>query len=206
MLKIRRSHDRLIFNMGIPIPAKDGLYIETGPCIPCNPWPCSTGNVGLSRLPLMFGHGYVTTYISFLWVWLRIQSLEAMFIHHISVRKICKNLGQLLKIIPCINMWIEFYCNYEVVVGVPLQLPPTFTLPVLSLRQYSLENPQGGTAGGGSLFSGPQYIPSMRYVAVCELNVMVNAVINHMHGLFVKGIGHNVWHAFCIRDVLYMNI
>ena len=31
MLKIRRSHDRLIFNMGIPIPGKDGLYIEIGP-------------------------------------------------------------------------------------------------------------------------------------------------------------------------------
>ena len=31
MLKIRRSHDRLIFNMGIPIPGKDGLYIEMGP-------------------------------------------------------------------------------------------------------------------------------------------------------------------------------
>ena len=31
MLKIRRSHDRLIFNMGIPIPGKDSLYIETGP-------------------------------------------------------------------------------------------------------------------------------------------------------------------------------
>ena len=31
MLKKRRSHDRLIFNMGIPIPGKDGLYIETGP-------------------------------------------------------------------------------------------------------------------------------------------------------------------------------
>ena len=31
MLKIRRSHDRLIFNMGISIPGKDGLYIETGP-------------------------------------------------------------------------------------------------------------------------------------------------------------------------------
>ena len=29
MLKIRRSRDRLIFNMGIPIPGKDGLYIET---------------------------------------------------------------------------------------------------------------------------------------------------------------------------------
>ena len=29
MLKIRR--DRLIFNMGIPIPGKYGLYIETGP-------------------------------------------------------------------------------------------------------------------------------------------------------------------------------
>ena len=30
MLKIRRSHDRLIFNMGMPIPGKDGLYIEMG--------------------------------------------------------------------------------------------------------------------------------------------------------------------------------
>ena len=32
--KIRRSHDRLIFNMGIPIPGENGLYIETGP----GPW------------------------------------------------------------------------------------------------------------------------------------------------------------------------
>ena len=31
MLKIRRSCDRLILNMGIPIPGKDGLYIEPGP-------------------------------------------------------------------------------------------------------------------------------------------------------------------------------
>ena len=31
MLKIRRSRDHLIFNMGIPILGKDGLYIETGP-------------------------------------------------------------------------------------------------------------------------------------------------------------------------------
>ena len=31
MLKIRRSYDRLIFNMGIPIPVRRGLYIETGP-------------------------------------------------------------------------------------------------------------------------------------------------------------------------------
>ena len=30
MLKIRRSHERLIFKMGIPIPGKDDLYIETG--------------------------------------------------------------------------------------------------------------------------------------------------------------------------------
>ena len=30
MLKIGRSHERLIFNMGISIPGKDGLYIETG--------------------------------------------------------------------------------------------------------------------------------------------------------------------------------
>ena len=34
MLKIRRSHDRLIFNMWIPLPGKDGLYIETGPWCP----------------------------------------------------------------------------------------------------------------------------------------------------------------------------
>ena len=39
MLKIRRSHDRLIFIMGIPIPGKDGFYIETGPCLPwVPPW------------------------------------------------------------------------------------------------------------------------------------------------------------------------
>ena len=31
MLKIRRSRDRLIINMGILIPGKDGLYIETRP-------------------------------------------------------------------------------------------------------------------------------------------------------------------------------
>ena len=31
MLKIRRSHNRLIFNVGIPIPGIDGLNIETGP-------------------------------------------------------------------------------------------------------------------------------------------------------------------------------
>ena len=32
MLKIRRSHERLIFNMRISIPGRDGLYIEAGPC------------------------------------------------------------------------------------------------------------------------------------------------------------------------------
>ena len=30
-VKDKRSCDRLIFNMGIPIPVRDGLYIETGP-------------------------------------------------------------------------------------------------------------------------------------------------------------------------------
>ena len=34
MLKIRRSHDHLIFNVGIPISGKDHLCIETGPCHP----------------------------------------------------------------------------------------------------------------------------------------------------------------------------
>ena len=32
MLKIKRSRDRRFFNMRIPIPGKDGLYIETGHC------------------------------------------------------------------------------------------------------------------------------------------------------------------------------
>ena len=32
MVKIRRSRDRLVFNMGIPIPGKDCLNIEMGPC------------------------------------------------------------------------------------------------------------------------------------------------------------------------------
>ena len=52
MLKRRRSRDRLIFNMGIPIPVKDGLYIETGPW-----WrrtdslvPCHLGQVSAPHL------------------------------------------------------------------------------------------------------------------------------------------------------------
>ena len=35
MLKIRRSRNHLIFNMGIPIPGEDILYIDTGPWTPC---------------------------------------------------------------------------------------------------------------------------------------------------------------------------
>ena len=45
MLKIRRSWDRLIFNMGIPIPGKDGLYIETGPRTRQNGLGCRYGHV-----------------------------------------------------------------------------------------------------------------------------------------------------------------
>ena len=37
MLKLRRSHDRLIFHMGIPISGKDGLYIEMGPKLHASP-------------------------------------------------------------------------------------------------------------------------------------------------------------------------
>ena len=33
MQKIRRSRDRVLFNTELPIPGKDGLYIETGPCL-----------------------------------------------------------------------------------------------------------------------------------------------------------------------------
>ena len=32
MLKIRRSQDRLIFNMGLPILVRRHLYIKTAPC------------------------------------------------------------------------------------------------------------------------------------------------------------------------------
>ena len=34
MSKIRRSRDRLILNMGIPILGEEGLCIETGPMAP----------------------------------------------------------------------------------------------------------------------------------------------------------------------------
>ena len=33
MLKIRRSHDRLIFNMGLPIPGKESLYMYVSPML-----------------------------------------------------------------------------------------------------------------------------------------------------------------------------
>ena len=36
MLNIRRSRDRRIFHMGIPIPGKDSLYIKMGPWMPLN--------------------------------------------------------------------------------------------------------------------------------------------------------------------------
>ena len=54
MFKIRRSWDRLIFNMGIPIPGKDSLYIETGPW--CFPVACSSGllHVVLSHCSCMW--------------------------------------------------------------------------------------------------------------------------------------------------------
>ena len=38
MLKIRRSRNRLIFNMGISIPGKDSLYIEMVPWTPVLNW------------------------------------------------------------------------------------------------------------------------------------------------------------------------
>ena len=46
MLNIRRSHDRLIFKMGRPIPGNDCLYIETGPRLCLSPSP---GRIKLFR-------------------------------------------------------------------------------------------------------------------------------------------------------------
>ena len=51
MLKIRRSRDHLIFNMGIPIPGKDGLYIETGSRNHYLPNSFSCGPVLVCNLP-----------------------------------------------------------------------------------------------------------------------------------------------------------
>ena len=59
MLKIRRSHDRLIFNMGIPIPGKDGLYIEAGPRL--NGFP--SWNAILEVAPLLLANCYVNSLI-----------------------------------------------------------------------------------------------------------------------------------------------
>ena len=42
VIKIRRSRDRLIFNMGTPIREKDGLYIETGPYFFSVRWTCKS--------------------------------------------------------------------------------------------------------------------------------------------------------------------
>ena len=56
MLKIRRSCDR-IFNMGIPIPGKDGLYIETGlrwPAFPQGPYANDHGRVPNYTAPAFY--------------------------------------------------------------------------------------------------------------------------------------------------------
>ena len=46
--KIRQSYDRLIVNLVIPIPRKDGLYIETGPRTQhVSQWPTLTGRLQL---------------------------------------------------------------------------------------------------------------------------------------------------------------
>ena len=57
MLKIRRSRDRLIFNMRIPIPGKDGLYIEMGPrSVPgLAKDSCSAWGRGWTHFPLYWG-------------------------------------------------------------------------------------------------------------------------------------------------------
>ena len=69
LYKKRRPGGRLIFNMGIPIPGKDGLYIETGRCFPHVPilqpevtpqqvsqpgsWSSCSGSLSLSSSPLI---------------------------------------------------------------------------------------------------------------------------------------------------------
>ena len=78
MLKIRLSRDRLIFNMVIPIPGKDVLYIEAGPWI-CNSitikqWGVndhggSKFNSGLEKPPLQWNHEQVTSQQMKQWMW-----------------------------------------------------------------------------------------------------------------------------------------
>ena len=67
MLRIRWSNNRLIFNIEIPIPGKDGIYIETGLSFPL---PCS----GISTYQLT----NLTTGISIkhLYMWILLGSVN----------------------------------------------------------------------------------------------------------------------------------
>ena len=71
MLKIRRSRDRLILNMGIPILVRRHLYIETAPC-----------NWNLAE------NSYVVPNVLWYWVSFAVKSGEAMgsFEVNINVR------------------------------------------------------------------------------------------------------------------------
>ena len=63
IIKTRRSHNRLIFIMGIPIPRKEGLYIETGP-------------FRASHVPLLDGPGQVKLLV-------RHMNSDSLILNHI---------------------------------------------------------------------------------------------------------------------------
>ena len=71
MLKIRRSQDRLIFNMGIPIPGNNGIYIIARP--PHQPPVILSGTPELGLAPL--------TYVCW-----QINSILANIVHRNSIR------------------------------------------------------------------------------------------------------------------------
>ena len=85
MLKIRRSRDRLIFNMVIPLPGKDGLYIETGASPPQYPY---------MIYPLQYAHGFVVPRA--LWLCYHSKPIHVLYVATVPI-------GQLNAIHHCLG-------------------------------------------------------------------------------------------------------
>ena len=85
MLKTRRSRDCLIFNMGIPIPGKEGLYIET------RPWSVWFHGIQMAPLDLYHYHWHYLNQCWYDWLtqicgtrgrWINMYIIFGLHIHH----------------------------------------------------------------------------------------------------------------------------
>ena len=132
MFKIRRSHDRLIFNMGITIPGKDGLYIETGSTWPLliycydNIWLKCNHGIDIQQLlsfsthhDLIYGGGCYIIFIHFyMWWSLEMDALALLFHITTSVQNYCAFCIRLMTFwnqmdgvhrIQCIFLWFQWF-------------------------------------------------------------------------------------------------